>query len=440
MTLLNTSQGKGRVPNQGQGKLKVQDAGRPKPPGHTNKFTWLTKGTGQLIKLIDPTQTKGITTPVSSGAGFELLCTYNWISTPTPSIYVPGGPPRWKPVTLPTALPKDAGTHIIDQNAFRAPVFPFEPMFAALDLMKPDFDFGEVDVVTNRNSLRKLLNFASGRVQESFRIDVNMVHSTMFLTRRERNTTEKIQGPRNAGYGHNFERAFTEMEKGLEESSGHHRVIRYKMGELDFVVRFEVDAWCEDESKGEELDNDVGPVDEGGEPEWNNEDVLARLTKLSLDNSNAQKKKPAQNQYKPTWVVPRGHAVPSTTLAEIKAKKRIRLADALPQLWFGRTPLLLSAIHNEGNFMVPVHRVNVGEKFQEWEIQQQEVLQKMVGLIAELRDVVREQKAGTCVVLCENKARPLRLEVLESTTRKMVLPEEIVKRYWRDSELGHRMG
>lgn len=319
-------------------------------------------------------------------------------------------------------------------------MFPFEPMFAALDLMKPDFDFGEVDVVTNRNSLRKLLNFASGRVSESFRIDVNMVHRTMFLTRRERSTTDKIRGSRNAGYGHNFERAFTEMEKGLEESSGHHRVIRYKMGELNCVVRFEVDAWCEDGSKRGELGTDVGPVDERGEPERNNEDVLARLTKLSLDDSEAQIKKPAQNQYKPTWVVSRGHAVPLTTLAEIKAKKKIRLAEALPQLWFGRTPLLLSAIHNEGKFTVPVHRVNVGEKFQEWEIRRQEVLQRMVGLIAELRDVAREAKGGTCVVLCENKARPLRLEVFESTTRKMVLPEEIVERYWRDSELGHRMG
>ena len=227
-----TSQGKRRVRNQGQGEPKAQDTGQPKPPGNANKFTWLTKGTGQLIKFIDPTQTKGSTTPISSSAGFELLCTYNWISTPAPSIYVPGGPPRWKPVTLPKTLPKDAGTHFIDQNAFRAPMFPFEPMFAALDLMKPDFDFGEVDVVTNRNSLRKLLNFASGRVSESFRIDVDMVHRTMFLTRRERVRRTK-SGARNAGYGHNFERAFTEMEKGLEESSGHHRVIRYKMGELN---------------------------------------------------------------------------------------------------------------------------------------------------------------------------------------------------------------
>lgn len=314
-------------------------------------------------------------------------------------------------------------------------------MFAALDLMKPDFDFGEVDVVTNRNSLRKLLNFVSGRAPMSFRIDVNMVHGTMFLTRRERSTTEKIQGSRNAGYGHNFERAFTKAEKGLEKSSGHHRVVRYKMGELDCVVRFEADAWCEDESKGEELDTDVGPVEGDGGSGRDYEDVLTKLTKLSLDNSKAHTKKPAQNQYKPTRVVPHGHIVLSTTLAEIKTrKKKIRLAEALPQLWFGRTPLLLSAVHNQGKFTVPVERVNVGEKFQEWETQRQEVLQKMVGLITELRDVARGAKGGACVVLCENKTRPLRLEVFESTARKMVLPEEIVERYWRDSELGNRMG
>jgi hypothetical protein len=213
------------------------------------------------------------------------------------------------------------------------------------------------------------------------------------------------------------------------------------MGELDCVVRFEVDAWCEDKSKGEELDTDVGPVDEDGGPRRDNEDVKTMLTKLSLDDSKAQMKKPAQNQYRPTQVVAHGHVVSSTTLAEIKArKKKIRLAEALPQLWFGRTPLLLSAIHHEGKFTVPVERVNIGEKFQEWEIQQQKVLQKMIGLIAELRDVARGAKGGACVVLCEKKARPLRLEVFESTARKMVLPEEIVGRYWRDCELEHRMG
>lgn len=150
-----------------------------------------------------------------------------------------------------------------------------------------------------------------------------------------------------------------------------------------------------------------GPVEEDGGPGAGYEDVLTKLTTLSLDNSKSQIKKPAQNQYKPTRVVPHGHVVLSTTLAEIKTrKKKIRLAEALPQLWFGQTPLLLSTVHNQGKFTVPVERVNIGHKFQKWETQQQEVLQKMVGLITALRDVARGVKGGACVALCENKTRP----------------------------------
>jgi len=141
-----------------------------------NRLNWLTKNAGKSIATIDSGQLQASTTPVSSSAGFELLCTYNWVSTAVPTIFVPGGPPQWTPVTLPITLRKDSGKHFIDQNAFRAPAYPFEPMFAALDVMKPSFEFGGVDIVTNRNSLRKLLNFASGFVPESFRIEHKRVH------------------------------------------------------------------------------------------------------------------------------------------------------------------------------------------------------------------------------------------------------------------------
>src|SRR2546421_3858542 len=176
---------------------------------------------------------------VSSTAGIALLCKYNWVLKSTPTIYVPGGPARWNPATLPVTLPKDSGSYFIDQNAARAPTYPFEPMFAALDLMKPDFNFGGVDLVTNRNSLRKLLHFASGRPQQSFRIDIKLVQSTLFLTRREKKTREVIRKAMSAGYGHNFERAFTKPLDGLEDSSGHHRIVRYRMAALNCVVRFE---------------------------------------------------------------------------------------------------------------------------------------------------------------------------------------------------------
>jgi hypothetical protein len=189
------------------------------------------KGTGSSLKTINATQLEASATPVSSSAGFQLLCTYNRVSTPSPTIYAPGCPAQWSPVALPTTLSKDSGTHFIDQNSCRAPAYPFEPMFAALDLMKPDFDFGGVNVVTNRNSLRRLLNSASGRVPGAFRSDANLVQNTLFLTRREQSTREVLQGSRHTGYGHNFERRFTNQQNGLEDSSGHHRVARYTMGD-----------------------------------------------------------------------------------------------------------------------------------------------------------------------------------------------------------------
>jgi hypothetical protein len=345
-------------------------------------------------------------------------------------------------------------------------------MFAALDLMKPDFDFGGVDLVANRNSLRKLLNFASGRVPESFRIDVDLMQSTLFLTRREQSTRNVIRGGKNSGYGHNFERAFTEPQKGLEHSSAHHRVTRYQIGDLNCVVRFEVDAWCGAEGKEGRKDEEhtLGLKGVAGVPEvgagGRSGDLLQEFMNLSLAE-DASHKTSAQHfeeeaaqeannilekveklkqlpvhqsknpkslaQYNPTRVIPRGRHVPCSDLAEMKAKKRkARLPEALPQLWFGRTPLLLSATHEQGRFTKEVERINAGEKFEEWEEQQQEVLRKMVSLIGQLRRVANEAKGGACVVVCENKTRSLKLEVFENTARKRVLPEEIVARYWRE--------
>ncbi len=116
--------------------------------------------------------------------------------------------------------------------------------------MNPSFKFEDVDVVTDRNNLKKLFNFASGRARDSFRIDLEMVQNTLFMTRRDRNTRSFIHMSKHPGFGHNFERAFTTSEPGLEDSTGHHRVLRYALGHLNCVVRFEVDACCKETRQG----------------------------------------------------------------------------------------------------------------------------------------------------------------------------------------------
>ena len=121
-------------------------------------------------------------------------------------------------------------------------MYSFEPLFRSLELMKPEYNCDSVAIVSDRNGLRKLLNFAYGHIDENFRIDFCMVRTTLFLIRREMSASLLIKGSRNSGYGHNFECEFTEAAEDLENSSGHHRIINYKIGVLNCVVRFEVDA------------------------------------------------------------------------------------------------------------------------------------------------------------------------------------------------------
>lgn len=103
--------------------------------------------------------------------------------------------------------------------------------------MNPLFRFDGVDVVLNRNSLKKLLDFCKNTYLESFRLNLFIVNDTLFIERCAKTPTEIVR--RNEGYGRNFEKAFTKPPK---KSTGHHRVLRYHLGNLNCVVRFEVDA------------------------------------------------------------------------------------------------------------------------------------------------------------------------------------------------------
>lgn len=59
-------------------------------------------------------------------------------------------------------LPPDSGLVYIDQNAARNPRSPLEPLFRALYTEHPSFDPRVVDLVTDRNKIRKLLLFVQG--------------------------------------------------------------------------------------------------------------------------------------------------------------------------------------------------------------------------------------------------------------------------------------
>jgi hypothetical protein len=374
---------------------------------------------GLPIRAIEAKSLEPNRTEVSSECGFETLCSYNWQNDG--AIYVPGAPPKWNPPALPITLAQDTGRQFIDQNASRVPTFPFEPAFAALAVMKPNTLLDEVDIIVNRNSLRKLLDFSAGKKLDAFCMGLHMIGKTLVINRKERNAQQIIHGSSNAGYGHSFEKTFTEPDDEMGNSSSHHRVIRYHIGPLDCVVRFEVDAYYDDPDAV--LDSESRHPTE--EPIGVVTNALAQLNMVGSPPTQPKSRKPAAD--KPTRVVEKGVFVDASKLAEIKAKKLARLNEALPQLWFGRTPYFMNGNHDKGK----VHSVDINHAksgFPRWEEANQDRLRKMVSLLTEIKSVTQGLQNRAGVLVHDEKGGPLKFYAMRNNPG--VLPNEIIQKHW----------
>lgn len=294
-------------------------------------------------------------------------------------------------------------------------------MFRALSVTNPNFKFDQVDVVVDRNSLRKLLAVVTGRLFKTFRMDLALEHSTLIITRRERKSREVINSSQDAGYGHEFERSCTSFAPGLKDSTSHHRVVRYHLGPLDCVVRYEVDAGLDESktiSKPEQANSRIETADE--------DELEITLRALAINESQG----PGKAQ-RPTDVIKKGRVQNTTTLIELKArKKRPPWKEVLPQLWFGRVPHLALGIHTDGVF----HEVIVEDitaRYSEWEIRCQSDLRKLVQLLQCLIETLKTSGHKSCVTICNHKVKPLRLEIYKSTNRQPTLPRRIIAQYWK---------
>ncbi|KAK0368367.1 hypothetical protein CLIM01_14274 [Colletotrichum limetticola] len=310
-----------------------------------------------------------------------------------------GGPAGY--ITLPRAVPKDEGAYFVDQNTAQIPRFPFEPLFRATISMNPSFRFDDVDILVNRNSLRRLLDFCARRRQDSFRIDLHLVHRTLVIERCEKNARELIKGSQNPGWGRNFEYTFTRYPPGLEDSTAHHRALRYQLGGLVCVVRFEVDACYE---KGTEEDGSSKSVNiQMGAPSMSD----GLVNSVSLIEPSAQR--------------PMAQAM----AAEIKTASKPRsMGTYLPQVWFGRTPWLIIGRHTGRTFE------ELKTHFEAWEGKQQNDLRRLVTVLSQWRGAVEQNGGSHCVAVCEKNEFPPLIRVFPSMVTKKAIPDELRHKLW----------
>ncbi|MAD86625.1 MAG: hypothetical protein CL912_27025, partial [Deltaproteobacteria bacterium] len=251
-----------KVPVQpGTGASKTgrpgRKAERSQRPSRDDRMLW---GAGTLIRKIyvEATEAQENVPKAVTIQNYESLASYSWKDTEHPTIYVPGSslpagvqivgvnktpgtPPKFTPPLLPIQLQRDSLTH----SKPRSPAAAVDPLFEALLHQHPDFNMSSIQVVSDRNSLRNLLSFAS-KGPGKWRIDVDMIDNTMFINQWEEFRLSMIIGHQDSGFGHAFEGCITTRESGMD-AIHHERIVRYELGGLECLVRFEADAYlCAD--------------------------------------------------------------------------------------------------------------------------------------------------------------------------------------------------
>jgi hypothetical protein len=318
----------------------------------------------------------------------QHLASYNWIEAPraTPTIAVPGSPDVWSPPNGPCRLEKDTGHIYIAQNAARHPDSPLEPLFRALYISHPSFDIASIDVVTDRNNIRKLLSLVnprwSGYKREDFTIHVEVTKNTAIFCRAETKTEEYIGPKEFRGYGHSFEKKYTSCQ--VSGSTGHHRIISYRFGGLKFILRHETDGYVgvtSTQSSLQPAGNQAPEVD----------DLSSILDSLSLSPESSNPGKPSLASSK-LVIRKEGQVIPLSSTLEVKtrvAHRPLAFEDVVSQLWASQTPKLVRAYHTKGVFAVPKIE-DVAVQVKAWQDQNQKDLRILAGLIGKIRDIVRE--------------------------------------------------
>ncbi|KAF2502822.1 hypothetical protein BU16DRAFT_554855 [Lophium mytilinum] len=213
------------------------------------KHTWMNEDVvGRPLRTWVTSRLKDPGLPVTIMGGLEEVVTYNWSFDDWKSSHAPGPPPKFTPpAELPKEIPRNSGTHYVNQDAHLEERHPFKPMFSALEKSKPDYDMKDVDIVVDSGTLLTLLGFLDGLTEDDIRIELHLVENTLILTSREQYTSIEIDPKRGSlrPYEHSFPKhcsGFPETEKGAHT---HHRAVRYKLGGMNWIVKSQPHVYCE---------------------------------------------------------------------------------------------------------------------------------------------------------------------------------------------------
>ncbi|KAI0738902.1 hypothetical protein C8Q80DRAFT_1112906 [Daedaleopsis nitida] len=380
----------------------------------------------------------------------EYIGSYSWVDEAQPTIIVPGSPREWLERAFPYRVAFDTGVRFVDQNGYRmgARASCLLPLLRAADVVAEEnadtsMDWAAVDVVTDRNGLRKLMRWlqhdrtTSEEPLKEFRIDLQLGgRKTVLMHRWEKRTRENAEPPR-TGCGFNFERESTRPAAGCERGTGHHRIVRYDFGGLKMVVRFEVDACIPQPRAGGAPTSPTRTQPASPRKSTATSanvdsltDLLANLGVSSQSNAATSSTESASD----ITVIRAGSQVPQRALVELTTRSA-KYVDAFdwkeqyPQLLLSGTPHLFLAVHDRGMFeRIKKHELGTAElrRTVESSPQTQGAFRRLGEALRAIQRLVVEHGPRTRLSLvCRDGA----LEVFVRTGTEGGLPESELERF-----------
>jgi len=281
------------------------------------------------------------------------------------------------------------------------------------------FDWATVDLISDRNGLRKLLRWIGGAADmRPFRIDLQLAgKKTVLFNRWEKRYREDFSG---YTYGFNFEKASTMHAKDCEESTGHHRIISYDLNGLKMVVRFEVDA-CIPTSASPAPRRGTASIDE----------LTSSLASVAITSSSASVL--PSSTVNGLTILKGGATRLQSSIVELTTVSKRRhpsfdWTETYPQLFLSQTPHHFLAIHDRGRFQtVEKRRLGETREFQDVGQDMQRSLQKLRRALQVIQQLVVEHgERGRLTLLCEANGQ---LRVFERVDQASCLPKDLMDRF-----------
>ncbi|KAI9372364.1 hypothetical protein BJX61DRAFT_452040 [Aspergillus egyptiacus] len=371
----------------------------------------LRRGLGSIIKSFDRESIHPSPGLSTTKKNLVYLASYNVLPKRDQShqkIIVPGSPPIWNcPPGKPLTVKPDSGLYFRDIHGH---IFdwPFEPLFRAVLAMRRTLQMSDVDFVADRRNLMLLLQFVSGRNQP-FRINIDLVNSTALLSTWVPRQRVSWVGAFD-GYGREFEQQTTRKPFNMKTSVAHYQVVRFTLGGMNLIMRYEVDAYI---------------------PPSTNRPLQTTLR--------------TRKYHAPTGmtVLRTGDTVARSGLVEIKTKNVHSsgpLLTVFGKLWLGQIPIYCKAMYTgNGEFLPPdLQYVEQSGRLAEWEIQNQDRLQKFICLLEMIKEAVRKTPHSKLSLVNEGDG-VLKLFAATRTASTGGVPKDLLK-LWGAAQTGKDTG